>query len=143
MSFLHPCDRRWQGPAQWFLYLDLVKNTVLFFFVILVIVEGALYRHWYMNYHSTAEFDSSETAAEWFVRIGLALILDILSTISTHTLLHTNPVRLQPIFALTQSLIVFCLYPSALFLNLIITYSDETGYTYIDAWQRLCYAEMG
>jgi hypothetical protein len=62
MILLYPRDPRWQGPARWYLYFDLIKNIVLFAFIILVIVEGALYRHWYMDYHSTVEFDSNETA---------------------------------------------------------------------------------
>lgn len=62
MSFLHPRDSRWQGSARWYIYLDLVKNIILSLFIILVIVEGTIYRHWYMAYHSTVEFDSSETA---------------------------------------------------------------------------------
>lgn len=38
---------------------------------------------------------------------------------------------------------IFCLYPPALFLNFLIAYSDESGYSYIDGWRALCWAEMG
>lgn len=71
----------------------------------------------------------------------MALLPDIFSVILTHTLLPKQ--RFHPVFALTQALVVFCLYPSALSLNLIVVYSDETGYSYIDAWQGLCWGEMG
>lgn len=62
MAFLQPRDPRWQGPQRWYLAIDLVKNILLFFFVILVIVETTLYRKWYNTYYSTVEFDSDETA---------------------------------------------------------------------------------
>jgi hypothetical protein len=62
MSFLHPRDPRWQGRARWYPVLDLVKTTTLFLFTMLVAVEGALYRHWYMAYHSTVEPPDGEIA---------------------------------------------------------------------------------
>jgi hypothetical protein len=80
-------------------------------------------------------------SADFFFRIGIALLPDILSMILTHALLYKQ--RFHPVFALAQALVVFCLYPSAFTMNLIVVYSDETGYPYIDAWQRLCWGEIG
>lgn len=62
MGVLHPRDPRWQGSARSYMYLDLIKNTILSGFIVIVIIEGALYRHWYMDYHDTVEFDSGGAA---------------------------------------------------------------------------------
>lgn len=71
----------------------------------------------------------------------MALLPDVISVILTHTLLHYN--HYHPVYALTQALVIFCVYPSAIAFNLIVVYSDETGAWYVDSWQRLCWAEMG
>ncbi|KAJ4986811.1 hypothetical protein SVAN01_07738 [Stagonosporopsis vannaccii] len=141
MAFLRPRDPRWQGPQRWYLFIDLFKNIVLFFFTILIIVETSLYRKWYNSYFDTVEFDSEETILDFFVRIGIALLPDILSALLTWYLQSRS--HFHPVYALTQSLIIFCLYPIILTFNVIVVLSDETGMTNISTWRQLCYAEMG
>jgi hypothetical protein len=85
--------------------------------------------------------NTNTPSASFTLRIGLAMLPDILSAILTPVLLHKQ--SLHPVYALTQALVIFCLYPSALSMNLISAYSDETRYDYMDSWQALCWAEMG
>ncbi|KAH6612128.1 hypothetical protein C7974DRAFT_419027 [Boeremia exigua] len=139
-TLLTPRDPRWHGPQRWFFVLDLLRIVVLTAFTILAITETVLFRKWYNSWHSTVEYDSDETAADFFLRLGLALIPDILSVLTTHALLSRT--HFHPVYALVQSLIVCCLYAVALSLNTIIVVCNESSIPQIGAWRRLCYAEM-
>lgn len=92
-------------------------------------------------YRQVRSTPTDPNRATFFFRTGLALLPDILSVLLTQTLLPKQ--HFYPIYALTQALVLFCLYPSIFTINLIIVYSDETGHPYIDTWQRLCWSEMG
>ncbi len=81
------------------------------------------------------------TRLDFFFRVGLVLIPDVLSSIITYTLLANK--HFHPVYALVQSIVVFCLYPIFMTFNVIFVLSDETGLPEIDAWRQLCYAEMG
>jgi hypothetical protein len=46
MALRQPHDPRWQGRQRNYLTVDILKNTVLIAFCILIIVEVALFRSW-------------------------------------------------------------------------------------------------
>ncbi|UPX20944.1 uncharacterized protein EKO05_0011154 [Ascochyta rabiei] len=83
MPLSKPQDPRWHGPQSKYPTINLLKTTFLIPFTILIIVETTLHRIWYNAYYSTVEYDSSETIAYFFLRLGLSLIPDFLSAIST------------------------------------------------------------
>lgn len=77
----------------------------------------------------------------------MALLPDAVSIIITQILmnLHHRPPysRFHPVYAITQSLIITCLYIPAIFLNWLVAYSEERSMDKLDAWRALCYGEMG
>jgi hypothetical protein len=74
------------------------------------------------------------------IRIGIALLPELVSIILTHTLFHFG--KFHPVYALTQSIILFGLYLSCLMLNLIVVASDETSFDHTDTWHNICYGEV-
>jgi hypothetical protein len=87
------------------------------------------------------------TRYNFWSRIGIALIPDVLLTIVTLVLilnpLHNATYSFHPIFALVSSLVMMGLYVSVAALNPIIAYSDETTFDNSGKWLNLTLAEMG
>lgn len=78
----------------------------------------------------------------------MALLPDMVSIVITQTLLNMRGQqpsysRFHPVYAITQSLIITCLYIPSIFLNWLIAYSEERSMDKLDAWRALCYGEMG
>jgi len=78
----------------------------------------------------------------------MVLLPDMVSIVITQTLLnvrgrHPPCSRFHPVYAITQSLIITCLYIPSIFLNWLIAYSEERSMDKLDAWRALCYGEMG
>lgn len=77
----------------------------------------------------------------------MALLPDVVSIIVTQILMnvHRHPPysRFHPVYALVQSLVLFCLYVPVIFINWLIAYSEERSMDRLSDWRALCYGEMG
>ncbi|KAF2824494.1 hypothetical protein CC86DRAFT_371811 [Ophiobolus disseminans] len=143
--FTSPHDIRWQGPQRHHHALFLVKNFILFLFIILVIVEYPLFKNWWENgpYQS---YKSWEYAPYHFwLRIGLALIPDVLVTLTSLVLilnpLHHSTYSFHPIFALVSSIFLLSLYVNVCWLNPLIAYSNEVSFHNHQIWNKIVFAE--
>lgn len=80
----------------------------------------------------------------WF-RIGLALIPDVLVTIVSLVLIlnpmHHATYSFHPVFALVSAFILWALYMQACWLNPLIARANEVGFYNMDEWEKIVYAE--
>ncbi|KAH4408600.1 hypothetical protein HBH92_146800 [Parastagonospora nodorum] len=140
-TFTHPSDIRWQGRQRLHHTIFLAKNILLMPFIILVIVESALIKSWW-------PYESWEYAPyEFWLRIGLALIPDLVYTIIAFFLIlnpmHHSTYSFHPIFALVGSVLTVCLYVQVCWLGPFLAYANEVQFPNEDAWQSIVYAEAG
>jgi hypothetical protein len=80
----------------------------------------------------------------WF-RIGLALVPDVLVTIVSLVLIlnpmHHATYSFHPVFALVSSFILWALYVQACWLNPLIALANEVAFYNMDVWEKIVYAE--
>ncbi|KAF2877534.1 hypothetical protein BDV95DRAFT_481972, partial [Massariosphaeria phaeospora] len=136
-NFIRPTDPRWLGSQRHHLTLLLAKNVFLVGFLILVCVEAGLFWSWWKLEHSR----KGDQVYSFWLRIGLSLVPELLLTPCQIYSVATQ--RWHPVSALVTSLISCGLWACALSLNVMLVFSNETGFPNLSAWYDLCYTEAG
>ncbi|KAH7382608.1 hypothetical protein DE146DRAFT_760445 [Phaeosphaeria sp. MPI-PUGE-AT-0046c] len=143
--FTSPQDVRWQGSHRTHHLLFLIKSILLVPFIILVIVEYPLFKSWWENGPGHTRYDWYWAPYQFWPRIGMALIPDVIVTVASLVLI-LNPMNhatysFHPVFALVSSFIVMALYVQVCWLNPLIALSNEVAFYNSDVWKKIVYAE--
>ncbi|KAH7072507.1 hypothetical protein FB567DRAFT_633394 [Paraphoma chrysanthemicola] len=145
--FTSPTDPRWHGFQRHHHALFFIKSVILAPFIILVIVDYALFKSWWesgsYSYHKSWEY----APYQFWLRIGLALIPDIILTLIYLILilnpLHRSTYSLHPVFALVASICMLGPYATVCWLNPMIAMSNEVGFPNMEKWEQIMWAETG
>ncbi|KAF2023039.1 hypothetical protein EK21DRAFT_81721, partial [Setomelanomma holmii] len=145
--FKFPTDIRWRGIERHHHKIFLVKSVLLILFSILVIAEYSLFKSWWENGPYDYHKDWTWAPYQFWLRIGIALIPDILVTLLTLILLlnplHHATYSFHPVFALVSSFCMFGLYVGVCFLNPLFALSNEVAFHNMDIWERIVFVETG
>ncbi|KAH7064127.1 hypothetical protein BKA63DRAFT_428289 [Paraphoma chrysanthemicola] len=144
--FTSPTDPRWHGSRHHHT-LFLTKSLILAPFIILVIIDYALFKSWWesepYSFHKSWKYAPYEF---WF-RIGIALIPDVILTLIYLILifnpLHHSTYSLHPVFALVASICMLGLYATVCWLNPFIMLCNEIGFPNVEKWYLIVWAETG
>lgn len=91
------------------------------------------------------------TRYHFWIRIGWALIADVVYTLATLALIHQKLPRVlklpgwnfHPAVALTFSILLFAAYPLICFFNILIAWSNEVSFHNSNVWYQLAFVEAG
>ncbi|OAL03397.1 hypothetical protein IQ06DRAFT_344654 [Phaeosphaeriaceae sp. SRC1lsM3a] len=143
-QFTSPQDVRWQAHRNHHI-IFLVKSILLIPFIIVVIVEYSLFKDWWENGPDHTRYDWEWAPYHFWLRIGMALIPDVLLTLASLVLIlnpmHHATYSFHPVFALVSSFVVMALYVQVCWLNPLIAGSNEVGFYNQDVWEKIVYAE--
>jgi hypothetical protein len=97
-------------------------------------------------YIPICDFNSLSSYRFW-LRIGLALIPDLLLTLVSLVLIlnpmHHSTYSFHPVFALVTSFVMMSLYVNVSWLNHIVAMSREVWFVNADTWESLVLVETG
>jgi hypothetical protein len=99
------------------------------------------------NFYVSKGDSNSSSSYHFWLRIGLALIPDVLLTMVSIILIlnpmHHSTYSFHPVFALVTSLVMMSLYVNVCWLNPIVAMSSEVWFYNADVWDNLALAETG
>ncbi|KAH8729085.1 hypothetical protein GQ44DRAFT_607729, partial [Phaeosphaeriaceae sp. PMI808] len=146
-EFRLPQDVRWQGTQRRHHKFFLSKNILLFLFTILIIVEYALFKSFWENEKNYLQKAWKWAPYNFWLRIGIAYIPDVLLTIVTLVLifnpLHHSTYSFHPVFALSSSLVMVCLYVALSFMDPLYALSNEVPFSNSEVWEYVVFVETG